>query len=49
MLPASLWKVCRHPPDALVQPLDDTGPAQGFQAAHMAFNQCLGILSFDCL
>lgn len=44
MLPTSLWKVGRHPPDALGQPLDDTGPAQGFQAPNMALDQCLRIL-----
>ncbi|MCY1527721.1 hypothetical protein D9M68_627970 [compost metagenome] len=45
MLPALLGQIGRHPPDALGQPLDDSGPAQGFQAPNVAFDQCLGILS----
>ncbi|MCY1523952.1 hypothetical protein D9M68_588660 [compost metagenome] len=49
MLPALLGQVGRHPPNALGQTLDDTGPAQGFQTPYMALDQCIGILFFDCL
>ncbi|MCY1551959.1 hypothetical protein D9M68_883250 [compost metagenome] len=45
MLPASFLQVSRYPPDALIQPLHDTGPTQRFQAAYMTFDQRIGIVS----
>ncbi|MCY1301830.1 hypothetical protein D9M70_514630 [compost metagenome] len=49
MLPASFRQVSGYPPDALIQPLHDTGPTQGFQTAHMVFDLGLGIVSFRSL
>ncbi|MNP68854.1 hypothetical protein D3C76_1648670 [compost metagenome] len=49
MLPGSLGQIGGYPPDAIGKSLHDTGPAQGFQTTHMAFDQRLGIVPFVSL